>query len=872
MKAKVSCLFDHVLAPFGPTSTSNHIEPVIIWRRLPLLLLAILIFVLSVRVGVATAESRPPAPETLLTDLEMAVAGHRTELAELNQRMAQLKQFQAALDEELHAYSPEGATHQQLLLMSQHGMEGIERAIWNNRTVQRKMLARVDILQSHYNAAAILFMQTDEQIKLARKQLADIRDSRMPDETKRALEQMAVNLSQVLKDKAQLGTAYQALYTSLSSRLDKTIEDLEAFEKSLSAQVETRLRRMLLTPTNTYRHIFSSAMVDSLIALKTRIGKLFTRQLWQAQWNLIQRDDINRWVLFAFWLVLIIVVQARLKRYLDRFEAGREGPEWYYRGLIVFLLRRSLLFLGLTLLFSIYGTGYLPIFNSGLSRLLQPIFLMLLLTCWGLNYFKYRHNGDGSSIKAYVAQQLSLFLRLLRFLVAVSILIIWIAGRDSLLVWVSRDLAAVVVLAWTARFWHRWKPFITEQVRIGVAIHNPRRLALVQWWSYTVTGIAVLVSVSGYSILAAHWSSAWIKTATILFWSWISLNAIGEWQQANEARQSAATDDPSLTRSIQTGWALIHLVRAVWLVTSVMGIIWAWDRAGVLMLRVETLFRYSFNIGTLQFSIRGIVLAATVIFFTYLAVNIGRALLDEKLLNNKTLEPGLRDSIRSIITYLAWGLGILVALATIGVDATSLAVVFGALSVGIGFGLQNIFNNFISGLILLFERPIQVGDVVEVNGIWAEVKKINVRATVVQTYDNASLIIPNSEFVSQQVTNWSFKDKRTRFNLEVGVAYGSDIELVEKTLLEIVQDFQNVLKYPKPEVLFMNHGDSALIFRLRIWVHVDDYFKVPSRIRFEIDRRFRERNIEIAFPQRDIHIRTVAGGAVSSKMGLADES
>ena len=182
---------------------------------------------------------------------------------------------------------------------------------------------------------------------------------------------------------------------------------------------------------------------------------------------------------------------------------------------------------------------------------------------------------------------------------------------------------------------------------------------------------------------------------------------------------------------------------------------------------------------------------------------------------------------------------------------------FGALGIGLGFGLQNIFSNFISGIILLFERPIQVGDDVEVNGIWATVKKINVRSTVVQTYDNASLIIPNSEFVSSQVTNWSFKDKRMRRNLEVGVAYGSDVDQVEKTLLEIALETSGVLKYPRPDVIFVDHADSALIFRLRIWVDVDDYWTVASRIRFDIDRRFRELAIEIAFPQRDLHIRTL---------------
>ncbi len=195
-----------------------------------------------------------------------------------------------------------------------------------------------------------------------------------------------------------------------------------------------------------------------------------------------------------------------------------------------------------------------------------------------------------------------------------------------------------------------------------------------------------------------------------------------------------------------------------------------------------------------------------------------------------------------------------------GLNTATLAVALGALGVGLGFGLQNIFNNFISGIILLFERPIQVGDDIEINGTWASVKKINIRATVVQTYDNASLIIPNSEFISSQVKNWSFKDKRLRLKIAVGVAYGSDTELVRETLLEIARSTSRVLKRPEPDVLFTDFGDSALIFTLRLWTDIDSMLKVGTAIRFEIDRLFKERGIEIAFPQQDIHIRLTVTG------------
>jgi small-conductance mechanosensitive channel len=267
------------------------------------------------------------------------------------------------------------------------------------------------------------------------------------------------------------------------------------------------------------------------------------------------------------------------------------------------------------------------------------------------------------------------------------------------------------------------------------------------------------------------------------------------------------------------------------------------------------------SIGSMQVNVLSIFSAALVLFFTHILTSLFRHGLREKVFKDREMEPGLKDSVTTISSYLLWGLGVLIALGTVGVSATSLAVVFGALSIGIGFGLQNIFNNFISGIILLFERPIQVGDAVEINGIWGEVKKINVRSTIVQTFDNASLIIPNSDFISSQVTNWSFKDKRMRRKVDVGVAYGSDVELVRQTLFEIAAQTPHVLKYPSPDVIFMDHGDSSLIFTLRYWTHLDYYYSTSTGIRFAIDRMFAERGIEIAFPQRDIHIRSVVKDA-----------
>jgi small-conductance mechanosensitive channel len=209
--------------------------------------------------------------------------------------------------------------------------------------------------------------------------------------------------------------------------------------------------------------------------------------------------------------------------------------------------------------------------------------------------------------------------------------------------------------------------------------------------------------------------------------------------------------------------------------------------------------------------------------------------------------------------------GFLLALVALGIDLRNITIIGGALGVGIGFGLQGIVNNFVSGLILLFERPIKVGDWVQLGDQWGEISKIGLRATVVKTFDRSEVVVPNSDLVSNQVTNWTLSDRFMRITIPVGVAYGSDVPLVMQTLKDCADDNPMVVSNPAPQILFMGFGDSSLDFQVRIWIHeVDNMFAVRSELNQEIDRRFRESGIEIAFPQRDLHLRSVDESAAST--------
>ena len=181
----------------------------------------------------------------------------------------------------------------------------------------------------------------------------------------------------------------------------------------------------------------------------------------------------------------------------------------------------------------------------------------------------------------------------------------------------------------------------------------------------------------------------------------------------------------------------------------------------------------------------------------------------------------------------------------------------GAVGVGIGFGLQNITNNFVSGIIILFERPIKVGDRIEMGDVSGDVIRISMRSTTIVTNDNISIIVPNSDFISSKVINWSHTDRNIRFNIPICVSYKEDPQIIKKLLLEVAAENKGILDKPKPDVLFKNFGDSSLDFNLRIWTR--EFINRPnvlkSQIYYSVFEKFKEHGIEIPFPQRDLHIK-----------------
>ena len=253
----------------------------------------------------------------------------------------------------------------------------------------------------------------------------------------------------------------------------------------------------------------------------------------------------------------------------------------------------------------------------------------------------------------------------------------------------------------------------------------------------------------------------------------------------------------------------------------------------------------------------------------YALANLLAFALRKLLLPRFPLQRGLPFTISKVTYYVLLVFVFLAALANAGMELNKFTLVTGALGVGVGFGLQNIVNNFASGLILLFERPIRVGDTVEMKGLAGIVKRIGARSSTIQTGEDAEVIVPNSNLISNEVINWTLSSVRRRVGIPVGVAYGTEPERVLSLLIEVAAAHSGVTRNPKPEAYFVGFGDSALNFELRFWTYQEDWFRLKSDVAVGLTKALREANIEIPFPQRELHIRS-AGGTTGETVSIDD--
>jgi small-conductance mechanosensitive channel len=279
--------------------------------------------------------------------------------------------------------------------------------------------------------------------------------------------------------------------------------------------------------------------------------------------------------------------------------------------------------------------------------------------------------------------------------------------------------------------------------------------------------------------------------------------------------------------------------------------------------RVTLLLATPWTLGDVTVSLGSAVLFGVTVAVAILLARLLRFILDEAALPPMNLPRGVPAAISGTTQYVVVGAGLLLAISASGVAMDRFTFLVGALGVGIGFGLQNVVNNFVSGLILLYERPVQKSDIVEVGSLLGEVRRIGIRSSTVRTYDGAEVIVPNASLISQEVVNWTLSDRTRRIEIPLGVAYGTDPGRLIDLLLTAVKGKRGVLETPQPVALFQGFGDSSLDFVVRFWTaEFDRWSQVSSDVRAAIYEAVRQAGIEIPFPQRDLHLRT---GAIEAR-------
>ena len=370
--------------------------------------------------------------------------------------------------------------------------------------------------------------------------------------------------------------------------------------------------------------------------------------------------------------------------------------------------------------------------------------------------------------------------------------------------------------------------------------------------------VVLVAEIIGQTVISWQLLDASSRTILFLLMGWMLITLI-------RGGLELATQSPVFQKvPLLAKNAAVILRRAMMLVVL---LIWSYIGSNILVdWRIYNLpsdaikgfLALGFTVGTQKVSIGLMLTALGLLYGAFLVSWAVQAILMEDVFERRGLDSGARVSIGRLIHYALVLVGFMFALLALGFDLKNITILGGALGVGIGFGLQTIVNNFVCGLIMLFERPVKVGDTIELTGQLGQIKKVGLRSTVVQTYDNSEIVVPNSDLITNQVTNWTLAERLSRIKIPVGVAYGSDVPLVMSTILQCAADNQTVLKHPAPKVLFVNFGGSSLDFELRVWVaDYDTRLQVVSELHQDIERRFRELNIEIPFPQTDLHVRSV---------------
>jgi potassium-dependent mechanosensitive channel len=804
----------------------------------------------------ADVNTKKSSIEEFKQSVEKAINNEKEKLNDLKNQLSQIEESQNKVKEEINGYTIQISAHNNLFLLPDTSIKDLEEARLVNHSAATSVSDKIKLFEQRAAKVDEQILRANEQSLVNENQLKEFREQKPISESSQSVIKDLQELNKLFSSKKATLDKIQQIHRNNIQEFKLTRKALSDLAEKFENQIQVRKKEELFKRTSDALFgVGIKPLVEEFFQIDKQIRSIFSRTFWETELSVFWRSSDFYTFSSLLLFLLLIILFFRMGRHLDRFLKDPKMEPFPWTSLTLRILRRSLLLLGFVLFFYLYSA--ILTINSGTSlfHLVLTLLFIWLFTKWPIDLLRLWNNDNRPNLPFAVHFRIRLLIVFIRYFAMAYVSIQWLISSSSIILVLGRFVFEISLLIWTACFWRllrkKASDFFSIQYK-GIRVFH----TFTSFILYTVAGVGFLLDLTGFGTLAVYWYTSCAKSAIVFMWSGLIFLSIREWADKAPSRQK--TEDYSEKKpAFPIRWLTLRIAGLFLALLFLFSILLAWGAKQALLLNIYNVLNYPFHVGQMRLSLLNMIYAFLAVVLTHVIVRFWRHILRDKLLDNKDLEPGLKDSVTSITVYIAWALGILIALRAFGLSTTSMAVAFGALGIGLGFGLQNIFSNFISGIILLFERPIQVGDAIEINGTWGEVRKINVRSTLVQTYDNASLIIPNSDFISSQVTNWSFKDMRLRRTIVVGVAYGSDVNLVKKTLEEIAQKITWVLKFPVPQVLFSDFGDSALIFNLRIWTDIDHMLIVDSEIRFEIYRLFNERGIEIAFPQLDLHVRSV---------------
>ncbi|MCL4500793.1 MAG: mechanosensitive ion channel [Deltaproteobacteria bacterium] len=821
------------------------------------------------------AEQLAPAdlPARILPNIMAeAVAALQGKIKPLTARLTESQQRLSQAQTDLRNFQVTVATIRAALAVGKPSLSQIESLLAAYSAIEAQTQERIKALTEESNALKQEMTADTVAQNTLRNQVETLKASGEPTVSSPEFQQ---NLSTYL----QLADTQYRLAAQVLDNLDKTRQTMKQ-ERLIVASLQPDLKKVAESwktellqrpPARMSLHKQLARLWEGLSALPGQAWQWLTALVSSGELRDFFVDHLARLVGLAVFLALLAWSTRRLQRL-----ATRRFKDWRGRATDLDLL--PLYILGLTLVASLFRLGLIfwvgIIFwdFNALGSSLANLVLALLVAWWGLRlaldlvqaWFAGEAAGGVLPLDAATAR---FYRRSLKVFAAYLFLSLFALRIAPLLNFPeSSRLFAEHVFLLGLLVWGLWLLRRPHLGRLQPALPDPRwvrRQAVARVFKGIIIfflAVAILADLLSLSNLAVYVAQAavWSGLAIFLFWFlWLAGETV-IYHLLHPDLGWAQRRYPARQELLQRVYRLCRLVLSVNLGAAV--IFWSLSSWGIPPERVAWAFRWVTwgpTLGPVKLTILSVAAASLTLYLGFWLSRLLRGLMDFRIFPRIGFDAGVQYTVSTTVHYVVLLLAALVALSLLGFPLTNLALLAGALGVGIGFGLQNIVNNFISGLILLFERPIKVGDLLVIDNQWGTVKEIRVRSTLFETSDRSVLIIPNSELISGKVLNWTHYGRGVnRITLKVGVGYDSDVRRVTQLLTDICRANDRVVDHPKPQIYFSAYGDSTLDFT--IWVHVktpDDRVPATHEINSAILETFQQQGIEIPFPQRDLHIK-----------------